>query len=217
MNKYRLSYSLKKQNKLMSEINVTPFVDVMLVLLIIFMITAPLMKTGVEIELPEVDTPNIPESEEPLIISISKSNEIFLSEKKIQIKNLNSKLLAIRDANPKVKVFIKADKVVSYQNLMEVMKEIIDSNITNISLITDPKDWGSLIKFFIYSLIFHISIAFFIKFKNFSNENKATKVVNISYVEEKLEKEIKPEKKNNLKKNVQQSKLNENKTKKKEN
>ena len=66
----------------MSEINVTPFVDVMLVLLIIFMITAPLMKTGVEIELPEVDTPNIPESEEPLIISISKSNEIFLSEKK---------------------------------------------------------------------------------------------------------------------------------------
>ena len=72
-----------------------------------------------------------------------------------------------------------------------------------------------MIKFFIYSLIFHISIAFFIKFKNFSNENKATKVVNISYVEEKLEKEIKPEKKNNLKKNVQQSKLNENKTKKK--
>ena len=140
MNKYRLSYSLKKQNKLMSEINVTPFVDVMLVLLIIFMITAPLMKTGVEIELPEVNTPNIPESEEPLIISISKSNEIFLSEKKIKIKNLNSKLLAIRDANPKVKVFIKADKVVSYQNLMEVMKEIIDSNITNISLITDPKD-----------------------------------------------------------------------------
>ena len=140
MNKYRLSYSLKKQNKLMSEINVTPFVDVMLVLLIIFMITAPLMKTGVEIELPEVNTPNIPESDEPLIISINKSNEIFLSEKKILIKNLNSKLLAIRDANPKVKVFIKADKVVSYQNLMEVMKEIIDSNITNISLITDPKD-----------------------------------------------------------------------------
>ena len=71
-----------------------------------------------------------------------------------------------------------------------------------------------MIKFFIYSLIFHISIAFFIKIKNFSNENKATKVVNISYVEEKLEKEIKPEKKNNLKKNDQQSKLNENKIKK---
>ena len=124
----------------MSEINVTPFVDVMLVLLIIFMITAPLMKTGIEIELPEVNTPNIPESDEPLIVSINKDNEIFLSEKKISNDNLKSKLTAIKNANPKVKLFIKADKVVSYQNLMDVMKQIIDSNITNISLITDPKD-----------------------------------------------------------------------------
>ena len=124
----------------MSEINVTPFVDVMLVLLIIFMITAPLMKTGIEIELPEVNTPNIPESDEPLIVSINKDNEIFLSEKKISNKKLKSKLLAIKNANPKVKVFIKADKVVSYQTLMEVMKQIIDSNINNVSLITDPKD-----------------------------------------------------------------------------
>ena len=98
------------------------------------------MKTGIEIELPEVNTPNIPESDEPLIVSINKDNEIFLSEKKISNKKLKSKLLAIKNANPKVKVFIKADKVVSYQTLMEVMKQIIDSNITNVSLITDPKD-----------------------------------------------------------------------------
>ena len=138
--KSRFRYNIKKQSKIMSEINVTPFVDVMLVLLIIFMITAPLMKTGIEIELPEVNTPNIPESDEPLIVSINKDNEIFLSEKKISNKNLKSKLLAIKNANPKVKVFIKADKIVSYQTLMEVMKQIIDSNITNVSLITDPKD-----------------------------------------------------------------------------
>ena len=69
--------------KPMSEINVTPFVDVMLVLLIIFMITAPLMKTGVEIELPKVDTPNIPETSEALVISINKNKEVFLSEKKL--------------------------------------------------------------------------------------------------------------------------------------
>jgi biopolymer transport protein TolR len=140
MTKYQSKYNLKKQNKLMSEINVTPFVDVMLVLLIIFMITAPLMKTGVEIELPEVNTPNIPENEDPLIISINKNNEIFLSEKKILSKNLNAKLIAIRNANPKVKVFIKADKVVPYETLMKVMKKIIDSNITNVSLITDPEN-----------------------------------------------------------------------------
>ena len=138
--KSRFRYNIKKQSKIMSEINVTPFVDVMLVLLIIFMITAPLMKTGIEIELPEVNTPNIPESDEPLIVSINKDNEIFLSEKKISNKKLKSKLLAIKNANPKVKVFIKADKIVSYQTLMEVMKQIIDSNINNVSLITDPKD-----------------------------------------------------------------------------
>ena len=140
MNRHRLRYDSKKQQKLMSEINVTPFVDVMLVLLIIFMITAPLMKTGIEIELPQVNTPNIPESDEPLIVTINKNNEIFLSEKKVPGKNLKSKLTAIKNANPKVKIFIKADKVVSYQKLMEVMKKIIDSNITNVSLITDPKD-----------------------------------------------------------------------------
>ena len=140
MTRYQSKYNIKKQNKLMSEINVTPFVDVMLVLLIIFMITAPLMQTGVEIELPEVNTPNISENEDPLIISINKNNEIFLSEKKILSKNLNAKLIAIRNANPKVKIFIKADKVVPYETLMKVMKKIIDSNITNVSLITDPEN-----------------------------------------------------------------------------
>ena len=140
MNRHRLRYDSKKQQKLMSEINVTPFVDVMLVLLIIFMITAPLMKTGIGIELPQVNTPNIPESDEPLIVTINKNNEIFLSEKNVPVKNLKSKLTAIKNANPKVKVFIKADKLVPYQKLMEVMKKIIDSNITNVSLITDPKD-----------------------------------------------------------------------------
>ena len=124
----------------MSEINVTPFVDVMLVLLIIFMITAPLMKTGVEIELPKVDTPNIPESEEPLVISINRKSEVFLSEKKTNEKNLKAKLLEIKRANPKIKIFIKADKSVSYETLMKVMKEIVDTNITNVSLITNPKD-----------------------------------------------------------------------------
>ena len=124
----------------MSEINVTPFVDVMLVLLVIFMITAPLLKTGVEIELPQVDTPNIPQATDPLIISINKNAEVFLSDKKINKNQLTSKLLAIKKANPKIKVFLKADKLVSYEILMKVMKQIIDSNITNVSLITNPKD-----------------------------------------------------------------------------
>tara|TARA_B100000029_G_scaffold500645_1_gene572701 strand:- start:16 stop:438 length:423 start_codon:yes stop_codon:yes gene_type:complete len=140
MRRHNLRYNSNRIRKPMSEINVTPFVDVMLVLLIIFMITAPLMKTGVEIELPKVNTPNIPESNEPLIISINKKKEVYLSEKKVISNQLTPKLLEIKKANPKVRVFLKADKAVSYELLMEVMKQIIDSNITNVSLMTNPKD-----------------------------------------------------------------------------
>ena len=90
----------KNTRRLISEINVTPFVDVMLVLLIVFMITAPLLQTGVDIELPKVDTPNIPDKEDPLIITINKKNEIFISEKKIDFSTLQVKLKEIIKTNP---------------------------------------------------------------------------------------------------------------------
>ena len=123
----------------MSEINVTPFVDVMLVLLIVFMITAPLLKTGVEIELPEVDTPNISEKKDPLIITINKKNETFISKKKLDTLTLNAKLSEVKRANPDIQVYIRADKTVRYDVLMKVMKQIIDGGISNVSLITLPK------------------------------------------------------------------------------
>ena len=127
------------RKKFLSDINVTPFVDVMLVLLIVFMITAPLLQTGVEIELPEVDTPNVPENKDPIIITINKKNETFISEKKITPENLNDKLEEIKKANPKTQVYIRADKSVTYDVLMQVMKQIIDSGILNVNLITLPK------------------------------------------------------------------------------
>ncbi len=133
-------FNRSSNRRLMSEINVTPFVDVMLVLLIVFMITAPLLKTGVEINLPEADTPNIPDKENPLIVSINKDNDIFISEKKIIKKNLFKKLREIKKANPKVVIYIRADKSITYENLMSVMKQVIESNITNVSLITNPED-----------------------------------------------------------------------------
>ena len=131
--------NIRSKRKFMSEINVTPFVDVMLVLLIVFMISAPLLKTGIEIELPEVDTPNIPEKKDPIIITINKKNETFISKKKLTPELLNSKLIAIKKANPKTQVYIRADKSVTYDVLMKVMKQIIDGGITNVSLITLPK------------------------------------------------------------------------------
>ena len=129
----------RTKKKFLSEINVTPFVDVMLVLLIVFMITAPLLQTGVEIELPEVNTPNIPETKDPLIVTINKKNEIFISEKKLTSDLLNAKLEEIKKANPKIQVYIRADKSVTYEMLMKVMKKIIDSGILNVNLITLPK------------------------------------------------------------------------------
>ena len=136
-----MAFKLNRSSKEpISEINVTPFVDVMLVLLIVFMITAPLMKPGIDIELPKVNTPNIPETNDPLIVSINQNKEIFLSDTKVKPNQLTPKLLEIKKANPKIKVFLKADKMVSYEILMQVMKQIIDSNINNVSLMTNPKD-----------------------------------------------------------------------------
>ena len=134
-NKYRN----RKNNKLMSDINVTPFVDVMLVLLIVFMITAPLLKTGVEIDLPEVDTPNIAEKKDPLIITINRKSETFITEKKYDPKTLYNKLKEVKKANPNLQIYIRADKTVTYEILMKVMQQIIDGGITNVSLITLPK------------------------------------------------------------------------------
>ena len=129
----------KNQRRLMSEINVTPFVDVMLVLLVVFMITAPLLQTGVELDLPNTETPNLPEIEKPLIISINKQNEIFLSESRLKIKTLSSKLEYIKKNNSKVSIYLRADKEVKYDLIMAVLKEIIEAGIINVSLITDPK------------------------------------------------------------------------------
>jgi biopolymer transport protein TolR len=136
-----MPYSNKSRTnkKFISEINVTPFVDVMLVLLIVFMISAPLLQTGVEIELPEENTPNIPEKKDPIIITINKQNDTFISKKKLTLEQLNSKLIAIKKANPETQVYIRADKTVTYDMLMKVMKHIIDSGIINVNLITLPK------------------------------------------------------------------------------
>ena len=132
-------YRNRTKKRFLSEINVTPFVDVMLVLLIVFMITAPLLQTGVEIELPEVNTPNIPETKDPLIVTINKKNEIFISDRKLTSDLLNAKLKEIKKANPKIQFYIRADKSVTYAILMKVMKQIIDIGILNVNLITLPK------------------------------------------------------------------------------
>jgi biopolymer transport protein TolR len=124
--------------RLMSEINVTPFVDVMLVLLIIFMVTAPMMMQGVDVNLPHTETQPIASEEERLVISITGKQEIYLNEYKISLKTLQRKLETIYQDRPDRAVFLRADEGLSYGFVMEVMAAVRQSGIKRIGMVTEP-------------------------------------------------------------------------------
>lgn len=123
----------------MSEINVTPLVDVMLVLLIIFMVTAPMMQQGLEIELPETAASGVSTSEEPFVLVINKSKRITVGGQNIPIGDLHKRLQAIFEKRPNKQIYIQADKAVDYGFVAETMAEVRAAGITNIGLVTLPK------------------------------------------------------------------------------
>jgi len=124
--------------RLLAEINVTPFVDVMLVLLIIFMVTAPMMMQGVDVNLPRTTTQAIPSEEERLVISITAKRDIYLNEYKISLDSLRKKLEAIFQNRPDRAVFLRADETLPYGFVMEVMAAIRQSGIKRIGMVTEP-------------------------------------------------------------------------------
>jgi len=123
----------------LSEINVTPFVDVMLVLLIIFMVTAPMMQQGIEVELPETASGGVETSEEPFTLVIRKDKTILAGSANISIQQLRTKLAAIFEKRKNKQLYLQADKQVDYGFVAETMGEIRAAGITNIGLITLPK------------------------------------------------------------------------------
>lgn len=124
----------------MSEINVTPFVDVMLVLLIIFMVAAPLLTAGVELELPESQAQALPNPEEPpLTISIDATGAVFVQEARIDPGSLAARLEAIAEARPSDVVFLRADRTLDYGRVMEVMGILSSTGFPNISLVSDQR------------------------------------------------------------------------------
>jgi biopolymer transport protein TolR len=123
---------------LMSDINVTPFVDVMLVLLIIFMVAAPMMMQGVDVSLPETSSEALSADREPLIVSVDKTQQIFINDYKVKLDGLQSKLGKIREQNPAVEVFLRADKDVSYGTVVLVMSEIKKAGIEQLGIVTEP-------------------------------------------------------------------------------
>jgi biopolymer transport protein TolR len=124
--------------RLMSEINVTPFVDVMLVLLIIFMVTAPMMMQGVDVNLPRTTTQAIPTEEERLVVTITAKSELYLNEYKISLESLERKLENIFQNRADRAVFLRADQSIPYGFVVEVMAAVRRSGIKRIGMVTEP-------------------------------------------------------------------------------
>ena len=126
------------KSKPFSEINVTPFVDVMLVLLIIFMVTAPLLTVGVQVDLPESNADSLQADNEPLELTISKDGSIFVQETEINIKELIPKLIAITDNRLDTKIYVRGDEIINYGKVMRVLGELSGSGFSKVALITKP-------------------------------------------------------------------------------
>ncbi len=130
-------WSGRNRYRAMNEINVTPFVDVMLVLLIIFMITAPLLTVGVPVDLPKTEAKPITDSGEPLVVSIKDDGKIFLQETEIAIDALAPKLAAISQNKQDARIFVRVDKSVDYGRIMEVMGTLSTAGFSKVALIAE--------------------------------------------------------------------------------
>lgn len=137
---YRGTAGGRFRYKPMAEINVTPFVDVMLVLLIIFMVTAPLLTVGVPVDLPKTSAKPISESNEPLVITVNKEGEIYLQETVVTIETLVPRLVAITAAKADTRIFIRGDKDLSYGRVMQVMATTTAAGFNKVALITEAAE-----------------------------------------------------------------------------
>mgnify|MGYP001173406817 FL=1 len=128
-----------KSRKSISEINVTPFVDVMLVLLIIFMVTAPLLTAGIKINLPESASVLKNEKNDPVTVSMNSKGEIYIQKKKISPDDLIKRLIALKGQNKDLKIYIKGDKNLNYGKIMDLMSFINKSGFKKVALVTKLK------------------------------------------------------------------------------
>ncbi len=121
----------------MGEINVTPFVDVMLVLLIVFMVTAPLLTVGVPVDLPKTQAGQINADQAPLVVSLQKQGDIFLQDTQIDAENLVPRLKAISQENNQVRIFVRGDKSVAYGEVLSLMGRIQSAGFERVALVAE--------------------------------------------------------------------------------
>jgi biopolymer transport protein TolR len=121
-----------------SQINVTPLVDVMLVLLIIFMVTAPILQQGVTIDLPKVAAGPLTGEEEQLVVNVTKAGQVFLNDTPVTLDQLTAKLQAIAAARPDRPLYVRADQAVAYGEVMRIMGAVRAAGLTRVGLVTEP-------------------------------------------------------------------------------
>ncbi|MBL25610.1 MAG: protein TolR [Rhodospirillaceae bacterium] len=126
----------------MSEINVTPFVDVMLVLLIIFMVTAPLLTVGVPVDLPKTKAAVLNKTDEPLVITLNSKGELYIQKAKVPVENFIPRLVAVTNANPDIRIFVRGDKAIPYGRVMEVMGAVSAAGFKKVSLLAQLPSGG---------------------------------------------------------------------------
>lgn len=124
--------------RFLSEINVTPLVDVMLVLLIIFMVTAPMLQQGIDVNLPKVAAKDIPSREEKLVLTITKKGDIYINEHPVELSGLKENLERIYENRINKEIFLKADETVSYGFVVKTMSKIKEAGIEKLGMITKP-------------------------------------------------------------------------------
>ena len=127
-----------KEAEPMGEINVTPLVDVMLVLLIIFMVTAPLLTQGVNVDLPQADSPPMQQNTEPLVLTVQRDGRIFLQRHEISLSQLAPRIKAIRQQKPGLPVFIRGDAKTPYEYVARVLSTLEAASIQKVGLVTEP-------------------------------------------------------------------------------
>ena len=129
-----------KKNKTMSQINVTPFVDVMLVLLIVFMITAPLLTVGVSVDLPKTKAAQLNSKGDPIVVSIKQNGDLYIQERAIDDINLLPRLRAISQENKNLRIYVRGDKNVPYGIVLDTIAKIKSSGFKKVALVAKLKE-----------------------------------------------------------------------------
>jgi biopolymer transport protein TolR len=127
----------RSRTRLMADINVTPMVDVMLVLLVIFMVTAPLLTVGVQVDLPKTQASPIQGEDEPLSVSVDRQGRVFIQDTEVEIAALAPRLEAVSGQNPDIRIFVRGDQAIDYGRVMAVMDEIRAAGFSKVALVTD--------------------------------------------------------------------------------